>query len=146
MTDETKETFELYKLYLATAEKVSDRRNTANVWMLSVNSAVISLYGYLSSGKASVDDASRLTWQWAIPLAGILICIAWQLLLRSYGQLNAAKFTVLQEMEVNMDQKVFTDEWAHLESNRRRDFHKLEGMIPMAFACLYILLLGAALL
>ena len=36
--------FELYKLYLATAEKVSDRRAQANAWMLSVNSAVVGLY------------------------------------------------------------------------------------------------------
>src|SRR4051794_13439570 len=44
---------ELYTLFLATAEKVSDRRLQANTWMLSVNSAVVGLYGYLGEGKAS---------------------------------------------------------------------------------------------
>ena len=33
----------LFELYLATAEKVSDRRAQANSWMLSVNSAIIAL-------------------------------------------------------------------------------------------------------
>jgi hypothetical protein len=30
----------MFELYLATAEKVSDRRAQANAWMLSVNSAM----------------------------------------------------------------------------------------------------------
>jgi len=38
----------LFGLYLATAEKVSDRRAQANSWMLSVNSVIVGLYGYLS--------------------------------------------------------------------------------------------------
>jgi hypothetical protein len=44
----------LLKLYLATAEKVSDRRAQANSWMLSVNSAIVALYGYLQADKMSV--------------------------------------------------------------------------------------------
>ena len=35
---------ELYKLYLETAETVSERRAAANTWMLSVNSAIVALY------------------------------------------------------------------------------------------------------
>jgi hypothetical protein len=33
----------LFELYLATAEKVSDRRAQANTWMLSMNSAIVAL-------------------------------------------------------------------------------------------------------
>jgi hypothetical protein len=36
-----------FELYLATAEKISDRRVQANTWMLSVNRAIVALYGYL---------------------------------------------------------------------------------------------------
>lgn len=53
---------ELYKLYLSTAEKVSDRRLQANTWMLSVNSAVVGLYGYLGKTKESVTDAEKAIW------------------------------------------------------------------------------------
>ena len=45
MTDSKDPNLTLFELYLATAEKVSDRRAQANAWMLSVNGAVISLYG-----------------------------------------------------------------------------------------------------
>jgi len=47
----------LFELYLATAEKVSDRRAQANTWMLSVNSAVVALYGYLQADKMAVGAA-----------------------------------------------------------------------------------------
>jgi hypothetical protein len=49
----------LFELYLATAEKVSDRRAQANSWMLGVNSAIVSLYGYLQADKMAVDAAQR---------------------------------------------------------------------------------------
>ncbi len=67
--------FDLYKLYLETAEKVSDRRGAANQWLLSVNSAVVGLYGYLSSGKAGSGDAEEIIWRWAIPCAGAAVAV-----------------------------------------------------------------------
>jgi hypothetical protein len=44
----------IFELYLATAEKVSDRRAQANAWMLSVNSAIVALYGYLQTSLLSL--------------------------------------------------------------------------------------------
>ncbi len=53
----------LFELYLATAEKVSDRRAQANAWMLSVNGAVVGLYGYLQADKAAaVGSAQKAMW------------------------------------------------------------------------------------
>ena len=46
MTDAKDPKLALFELYLATAEKLSDRRAQANSWMLSVNSAIVGLYGY----------------------------------------------------------------------------------------------------
>src|ERR1700739_4516113 len=91
----------LFELYLATAEKVSDRRAQANSWMLSVNSAIAALYGYLQADKTVVGVAQKAIWLWAIPAAGILVCMAWAALLMSYRKLNRAKFAVLTQMEAN---------------------------------------------
>jgi hypothetical protein len=66
----------LFELYLATAEKVSDRRAQANAWMLSVNSAIVALYGYLEADKMAVGAAQKAVWLWAIPAAGVLACVA----------------------------------------------------------------------
>src|SRR5262249_59089505 len=60
----------LFELYLSTAEKVSDRRAQANSWMLSVNSAIVALYGYLQADKMAVGAAQKAVWLWAIPAAG----------------------------------------------------------------------------
>jgi hypothetical protein len=50
----------MFELYLATAEKVSDRRAQANAWMLSVNSAIVALYGYLQTDKFACPPGRRL--------------------------------------------------------------------------------------
>jgi hypothetical protein len=51
MTSDKDPKLALFELYLATAEKVGDRRAQANSWMLSVNSAIVGLYGYLPGGQ-----------------------------------------------------------------------------------------------
>lgn len=60
----------LYDLLLNTAEKVSDRRAQANTYLLSVNSAIVGLHGYLQEGKASVGAVGKPVWLWAIPAPG----------------------------------------------------------------------------
>lgn len=70
MTDAKDLKLALFELYLATAEKVSDRRAQANAWMLSVNSAIVALYGYLQADKMAVGAAQKAVWLWAIPAAG----------------------------------------------------------------------------
>jgi hypothetical protein len=100
LADETD--LKLFELYLATAEKVSDRRAAANAWMPSVNSAIVALYGYLAADKLSVPVPQKGVWLWAIPAAGAIVSFAWAILLTSYRQLNRAKFGVRQEMEKDL--------------------------------------------
>src|SRR3954447_13535705 len=96
----------LFELYLATAEKVSDRRAQANSWMLSVNSAIVGLYGYLQAGN--LGTAQKAVWLWAIPATGALVSLAWAALLSSYRKLNSAKFAVLAQLEADLPFLPFT--------------------------------------
>jgi hypothetical protein len=89
VTDAKDPKLALFELYLATAEKVSDRRAQANAWMLSVTSAIVALYGYLPSDKTVVAGQIAI-WLWAIPAAGAIVCIAWVALLASYRKLHRA--------------------------------------------------------
>src|SRR5215475_7183975 len=107
MSDGNDSKFAIFELYLATAEKVSDRRAQANAWMLSVNSAIVALYGYLQTDKLAVPTGQKAIWLWAIPAAGAIVCVAWAVLLTSYRQLNRAKFMVLQEIEKNLPLQPF---------------------------------------
>ncbi len=146
MAEDDDPKFALYRLFAATAEKTTDRRAQANAWMLSVNSAIVALYGYLQTGKsvAPSDDFSAV-WLWAIPVAGILVCIAWFALLTSYRSLNRAKFAVLKEMEKELAFDVFTREERIYKADRRIAGSVIESAIPWTFAILYLAMLYAAL-
>jgi hypothetical protein len=135
----------LYRLYLDTAEKASDRRLQANTWMLSVNSAVVALYGYLGAGSGPSAGNDRGVWLWAIPATGIIVCVAWAALLESYRKVNAAKYRVLQDMERGFSPRLFTDEWTYYSKEKRTSLSHIEMWIPVAFALLYFLILGARL-
>src|SRR4051794_733132 len=136
----------LFELYLATAEKVSDWRAQANSWMLSVNSAIVGLYGYLQADKLSVGTAQKAIWLWAIPAAGALACLAWASLLTSYRKLNRAKFTVLAQLEADLPIPPFTREREAYHRDRRRSLSMIESLIPGCFVLLYVAMIIAAVL
>jgi hypothetical protein len=134
----------LFELYLATAEKVSDRRAQANTWMLSVNSAIVALYGYLQADKMAVSAGQKAVWLWAIPTAGVIVCLTWAVLLTSYRELNQAKFAVLMKIEADFPIAPFTREREIYVSKRRRSLSNVERLIPGCFAALYVVMLVAA--
>jgi len=136
----------LFEMYLATAEKVSDRRAQANSWMLSVNSAIVGLYGYLQVDKMAVGAAAKAAWLWAIPATGAIVCLAWAALLASYRKLNRAKFEVLAQLEADLPVPPFTREREIYRSDKRKSLSQIEILIPACFALLYAVMLGAAFL
>jgi hypothetical protein len=112
--------------------------------MLSVNSAIVALYGYLQADKMSVGAAQKVVW--AIPAAGTIVCLAWITLLTSYRKLNRAKFAVLIQIEADLPISLFTREREAYRRDRRRSLSYVESLIPGCFALLYAVMLGAALL
>jgi hypothetical protein len=144
VTDAKDPKLALFELYLATAEKVSDRRAQTNTWMLNVNSAIVALYGYLQADKMAVGAAQKAVWLWAIPAAGAIVCLAWAALLTSYRDLNRAKFAVLQQIEADLPVALFTRERETYRRDRRRSLSTIERLIPGCFALLYAVMLVAA--
>jgi len=142
MNSGTDSKFAMFELYLATAEKVSDRRAQANSWMLSVNSAIVALYGYLQSDKMA---AQRAVWFWAIPTAGAIVCLAWWALLKSYRELNRAKFAVLAQLETDLPVSPITREREIYKEEGRRSLSQIETLIPACFVLLYMIMLIAVL-
>jgi hypothetical protein len=134
----------MFELFLATAEKVSDRRAQANSWMLSVNSAIVALYGYIQSDKMAVGVPPKAVWLWAIPAGGAIVCLAWAALLASYRKLNSAKYTVLAELEADLPASPFTRERQIYKEDGRRSFSQIEIWIPACFVLLYIIMLFAS--
>jgi hypothetical protein len=137
MTDGRGSKFTIFELYLATAEKVTDRRALANSWMLSVNSAIVALYGYLQSDKTAVGVDQKAIWLWAIPTAGAIVCVAWMALLSSYRKLGSAKFAVIAELEADLPAAPFTRERQIYKKDGRRATSRIEISIPACFVVLY---------
>jgi hypothetical protein len=145
MSDGKDSKFAMFEVYLATAEKVSDRRAQANSWMLSVNSAIVALYGYLQADNMAVPQ--KMVWLWAIPAAGMIVCLAWSALLKSYRELNRAKFVVLAELEADLPASPTTRERQIYKEHGRRSLSRIESLIPACFVVLYIIMyIGAVLM
>jgi hypothetical protein len=122
------------------------QRNLANTFFLSLNSAVV----------AAASAVAGHGWRQAPPLlvfAGLLIllgeCLAWFLMMRSYRQLNHAKWEVIGLLERRLPARAYSDaEWGML--GRGRDFRRyipltiVEQGIPIFFAVAYLLGYAAA--
>jgi hypothetical protein len=145
MTEENKakeQYLDLYKLAVEMADRVSARRATANAFFLTVNTALL----------AFVSTRS-LKALWMVALAGIALSATWAVLLKSYRDLNGAKFSVITEMENNLEVKIFDDEWKRLKEKRTgswreryAEFGTVERLVPLIFAALYAAVFVGALL
>ena len=129
---------EQYKVYLQLLDKIGDRRQSANSFFLSINTALCALMGYMFARE--VPGHLRLLL-WVIPFPGILISYFWFRLVRSYRYLNAAKFRVVEAMEERLPFAPFAAEWIALR--KQADAHQyvpltnLEVWIPRCFLILY---------
>lgn len=135
-------TLELYKLAIEMADRVSARRGVANSFYLSLQSAIVAALGFLSAEMA----ASRVMLL-GVCFAGVVTSITWFLLLRSYRDLNRAKFAVILKMEENLPYRVYGAEWDHLKKDRvpgwqgrYAEFGAIERAVPLVFLLLNVAL------
>jgi hypothetical protein len=130
-------TFEQYKLYVDTAERVSDRRQNTNNFFLTLNSVLLSFTGYLTTTEFAF-------WHIILAFAGISISLLWFLTITSFRNLNSAKFKVIHRIEQHLPIKLFADEWKQLgegnDTSKYIKISKVEQGIPIIFFVLYIFL------
>ena len=133
--------FELYKLAVEMADRISARRGLANSFFLSINTGVMALLGTQNV-------------RWYLAASGIITCITWWALLRSYRDLNRAKFEIILAMEARLPTQVFGDEWARLRKEsvrfalrpaalrpwlaQYRELGYIERIVPWVFALIYL--------
>ncbi|MGP4027423.1 RipA family octameric membrane protein [Actinomadura sp. 3N407] len=139
---------DLYKLAVEMADRVSARRGLSNSFFLTVQTSFVA-----ATGITGNSIAKSLWTSLVFGLAGITLTAAWWVQLRSYRQLNNAKFAVINAIEKQLPAQIFTDEWAVLQKAakgpRRSRYAELgfsERMVPLIFLMLNLLLLGARLM
>jgi hypothetical protein len=137
---------EIYKLSVEMADRVSARRGLANAFFLSIQTAFVGAVGI-----SLVDLRQEPLWTAPlIAVAGVAISMTWWLQLRSFRDLNRAKFEVINAIEVQLPVQIFTDEWRYLTQTpvpswrtRYVELGFSERMIPWVFVLLHgLLLLG----
>lgn len=131
--------FEQYKLCVETADRVSARRGAANTFFLSLNSAIA------TAMVAGLGPRPGRVSAWLL-LAGLLIlvgqCAAWYLMVRSYRQLNTAKWAVIGAFESRLPAYAYSRaEWAELgegeDWRRYMPLTRLEQGVPPLFVAAY---------
>lgn len=137
------EVLELYKLAVEMADRVSARRGTANAFFLSVQTTFIALISF------GIPKLSESPW-WvslAVVLAGITLSATWWMQLRSYRDLNTAKFKVINRLEERLPVKIFADEWEELKSDpipawrkRYAELGTSERTVPLVFIAAHLIL------
>ena len=130
-----------YQLYVEGMEKISDRRQNANNYFITINTVLISFIGILFQVKIF----EHVAWiKSLIAVIGIIICAIFWFLLRSYKQLNTGKFKVIHEIENKLPLALYDYEWEMLGEGKKQGvyfpFSHIEMIIPWVFGVVYVIL------
>ena len=130
---------EQYKIYVEMADRISARRGLTNTFFLTLNSAIFTVIGVFWTNRPHASS-----WLLIFPLL-VLVgqCLAWFWLVRSYRQLNAAKYAVVGAMEERLPASPYwRAEWKALgegkDPSRYWPLSHLEQWIPALFGICYI--------
>jgi len=136
---------EQYKLYVEMADRISSRRDTANNFFLTINSAAIVAGSPLL--EKFIESYSR--WYLFFPFVVILLLLFfWWRMINSYKQLNSAKFKIIGLLEEKLPARIYGKaEWdICLAKGEDRSKYwpltHLESKIPWIFLLGYIVLFG----
>jgi hypothetical protein len=131
-------TLEEYRIYVDTLERLVARRLTMHTFFISINTIL------LAGAAVTAKDVSRFSLATAgtvvMALAGIVVSFAWRRLLSTYGQLSAAKFDVIHDIEHRLPEAPFTEEWKRLQQRGYVSSARTEAALPVVFAALYLAL------
>ena len=133
----TSDLLEQYKLYVQSAENVSARRVQSSRYLLTLNAALVALYGLQSAGF------SQNYWTLLVPVIGIPVSLLWYLIIKSHADLNRIKFEVIHEFERHLPAAMYRYEWELAERGQGKAYRAvtaIERWIPVLFAVLHVIL------
>ena len=128
---------EQYKLYVQSAENVSARRVQSSRYLLTLNAALVALYGFQSAGFG------QSYWALVVPVVGIAVSLLWYLIIKSHADLNRVKFNVIHQFEQHLPAAMYRYEWRLAEDGKGKSYRAvtaIEKWIPILFAILHVAL------
>jgi hypothetical protein len=132
---------EIYKIYLEMADRISERREKANSFFLAVNTGIVAVLAKDVLGRAKHAEALEVL----VPIAGGVVCYLWHRIIRSYRDLNSAKFKVIHAIERQLPLRPYDAEWEAVGRGQNSQlylpFTHVEIFIPWIFIGFHALLL-----
>ena len=128
---------EQYKLYVQSADNVSARRVASSRYLLTLNAALVALFGVQSA------NFGQGYWTLLIPVMGIAVSLLCYLIIKSHADLNGVKFDVIHELEQRLPAAIYRYEWNLAEEGQSTTYRavtKIERWIPILFAGLHVVL------
>lgn len=165
--NDAKHSFDEFKLYYESTEKVTDRRLETNRWNYSICIAILVAIAAITNWALTnpVLLWVGLAADVILSLMAILFCALWIGQIRDFKNLNNAKFNVLNEMAPKIEFDTanpnqvrsfcpFDKEWRKLDELHALDevgrsnivalkSSNIEYFIPKAFAALFVAVLVA---
>lgn len=133
--------FEQYKLLVDSADQISARRNLANSLFLTLHTLILGVVGFAYEKGPSLSHK----WLLVFPLLAVLsLCYLWWRLIKSYRQLNSAKFKVIGEFEKRLPASPYwSAEWKVLGEGQDPKLYQpltdIESGLPWFFVTLYVI-------
>jgi len=129
---------EIYKTFVEMADRISQRRQSANSFFLSINTAVIAAISYVSFGNKGENSPE---FYGLVALSGMVLCFLWFCLILSYRNLNTAKFKVIHQIEQLLPIAPYDAEWEIAGRGEKPwlywPFTHIEMIVPWVFFALH---------
>ncbi len=137
---------EQYILAVEMADRVSTRRGQANQFYLTLQSVLLG--GPALVGAANGSNTLEPSMTFLLCVVGTVVGCVWFLQLRSYRDLNRAKFTVIGRMESRyFEVQPFNEEWVALQEDsiagwrgRYTELGLVERIVPLVFIVINVIL------
>lgn len=131
------EAVRVYEIAVEQADRISARRGKANQFYLSLETLILGVPAFFGFSGESTEPL-RIT---VLAIVGIIVSFTWWLQLRSYRDLNSAKFKVINDIEKDhFDIRPFTAEWESLKHDavkpwrpRYAELGSVERIVPFVF-------------
>lgn len=126
---------EQYKLYVQSADNASARRISSNRYLLTINAALTAVYGLQSFAVEHVLLAVP------VAVAGILLSVLSYSIVKSFRDLNTAKFEIIHELESHLPVRLYGYERDLLRRGRGRWYcpvTHIEQWTPLLFLALHL--------
>ncbi len=134
--------FEQYKIFLQTSEDLVSRRQSVNNFYISINSALMTVYGIILA--LDITKVYKLVSVLVLSTVGVILSISWIKLLVSYGNLNSSKMKIITYIEKELPASLYDAEWSALSDtlNKKKyvSFTESEKRIPILFIAVYTII------